>query len=147
MDEENLKKAAKDEKDSTLVEHKLTTDGTREFGYGFGNYKGNTQTDTTKRSGAFSIVWSPDSRYFATYKYDMSMVKEMWVINSLSNPRPTLETYKYQMPGEPGPKEYLYIFDLKENTNKTVKLVAFKDQQSEFFTKPYTRDNMYRKYH
>ena len=147
MDEENLKKAAKDEKDTTLVEHKLTTDGTREFGYGFGNYKGNTQTDTTKRSGAFSIVWSPDSRYFATYKYDMSMVKEMWVINSLSNPRPTLETYKYQLPGEPGPKEYLYIFDLKENTNKTVKLVAFKDQQSEFFTKPYTRDNMYKKYH
>ncbi len=33
MDRENLKKAAKDEKDSTLVERALTTDGTAEFSW------------------------------------------------------------------------------------------------------------------
>jgi hypothetical protein len=31
---------------------------------------------------------------------DSRKVKELWVINSLANPRPTLETYKYEMPGE-----------------------------------------------
>ena len=33
MDRENLAKAAEDEKDSTLVEHRITTDGIRNYGY------------------------------------------------------------------------------------------------------------------
>ena len=33
-------------------------------------------------------------------KRDVRNVKELFVINSLSNPRPTLEKYKYAMPGE-----------------------------------------------
>ena len=40
MDSTSLRKAAKDEKDSTIVEHRLTTDGIRQFGYGYGNYSG-----------------------------------------------------------------------------------------------------------
>ena len=99
MDAENMKKAAKDEKDSTIVEHRLTSDGIIDYGYGYGNYTGNTDRDTTKRRAASMLVWSPDSKHFATYKYDMRELKELWVINSLSNPRPTLETFKYQMPG------------------------------------------------
>ena len=70
-------------------------------------------------------------------KYDMSPVKEFWVINSLSNPRPTLETYKYQMPGEPGPKEYLYVFETEGMTGSQVKINAFKDQSTDFETMPY----------
>ena len=145
MDRENLRKAAKDEKDSTIVEHRLTYDGTCEFGYGSDNYKGNTETDTTKRLRA-QILWSPDSKHFATMKYDMSAVKEFWVINSLSNPRPTLETYKYQMPGEPGPKEYLYVFNMDDKSSRTYRINAFKDQS---FSAEYSRaerKNTYDKY-
>ena len=40
MDKENMKKAAKDEKDSTLVEHQLTFDGIRDYGYGYGKSYG-----------------------------------------------------------------------------------------------------------
>ena len=37
MDMENLEKARKNEDDSTIVEHQLTKDGTKEFGFGSGN--------------------------------------------------------------------------------------------------------------
>ena len=118
MDAENLAKAAKDPKDSTIVEHRITTDGTREFFWGADSYMGWTEQDTSARLCPYYLVWSPDSRHFSAMKYDMSPVKEFWVINSLSQPRPTLETYKYQMPGEPGPKEYMYVFTTDDMTSK-----------------------------
>ena len=129
MDTLNLRKAAKDPKDSTIVEHRITTDGFREFCYGIDNYMGNTETDTTKRIYPSEAVWSPDSKHLAVMRWDMRPLKELWVINSLSNPRPTLETYKYQMPGEPGPKGQLYIFDAGTWNSHTVKINAFKDQE------------------
>ena len=110
MDSTSLRKAAKDDKDSTLVERALTTDGTKDFSWDGENYKGDNETDTTARKFP-ELFWAPDGKHFAIIKWDMSPVKEFWVINSLSSPRPTLETYHYQMPGEPGPKGQLWIFD------------------------------------
>ena len=147
MDAENMARAAKDEKDSTIVEHRITTDGTREFGWGADSYMGWTETDTTKRIMPWNLVWSPDSRHFATVKCDMRDIKELWVINSLGNPRPTLETYKYQMPGEPGPKELLYVFSTEDMSGKYIKTVAFKDQSTGFETAPKTTKDRYRDYY
>ncbi|MFA5325365.1 MAG: DPP IV N-terminal domain-containing protein [Bacteroidales bacterium] len=146
MDIADVKKAMEDEKDSTIVENKLTSDGTKEFNYGGDNYRGTTNTDTTKRIGV-SAIWSPDSKHFAIPKYDMSKVKELWVINVLSNPRPTLESYKYQMPGEPGPKEYLYIFNMEDKSSKQIKINAFKDQTFSIATLPFKNKNKYDKYY
>jgi dipeptidyl aminopeptidase/acylaminoacyl peptidase len=130
MDSTNLRKAAKDPKDSTIVEFQLTKDGIKQFGFGYGNYSGDTETDTTKRSNPGELVWSPDSKHFATSKWDTRKLDDLWVINSVSSKRPKLETYKYQMPGEPGPKGYLYIFTLNGTnaTSRQVKVDAFKDQ-------------------
>ncbi len=128
MDTLNLRKAAEDPKDSTLVEHRITSDGYKDFCYGINNYSGNTETDTTKRVFPSELVWSPDSRHIAVMRWDMSPLKDFWVINSLTQPRPTLETYKYQMPGEPGPKGHLYVFSTSDWTSKQVKINAFKDQ-------------------
>lgn len=132
MDSTSLRKAAKDEKDSTIVEHRLTTDGIRQFGYGYGNYTGDTEADSTKRHYPGELVWSPDSKRFATMKWDTRPLSELWVINSISGKRPELETYKYQMPGEPGAKGYLYIFTMSGDhasaTAKEIKSQAFKDQ-------------------
>ena len=145
MDSTNLRKAAKDPKDSTLVEFKLTTDGIKQFGFGYGNYSGDTETDTTRRSNPGELAWSPDSKRFAVTKWDTRKLEDLWVINSVSGKRPKLETYKYQMPGEPGPKGYLYVFTIDgsalrqaqgpENgaqgpvaTSKQIKVDAFKDQ-------------------
>lgn len=128
MDTLNLRKAAEDPKDSTLVEHRITSDGYKDFCYGINNYSGNTETDTTKRVFPSELVWSPDSRHIAVMRWNMAPLKDFWVINSLTQPRPTLETYKYQMPGEPGPKGHLYVFSTSDWTSRQVKINAFKDQ-------------------
>ncbi len=138
MDTLNMRKAAKDPKDSTLVEHPITSDGFKDFSYASGNYAGNTEADTTKRVFPFDLAWSPDSKHFAVMRWDMRPVKDFWVINSLSSPRPTLETYKYQMPGEPGPLGHLYIFDANDWSSHQVKINAFKDQDLSLQTAPGT---------
>ena len=129
MDKENLKKAAKDAKDTTLVEHALTTDGTRDHSWLSDNYNGDTEADTTARRYA-RLSWAPDGKHFALIRWDMSKVKELWVINSIAKPRPELETYHYQMPGEPGPSGELCILDLQGNVKK-VAWNAFKDQDGD----------------
>ena len=83
MDKENLAKAAKDDKDSTLVERALTKDGTAQFSWDGDNYTGDMEKDSTARRFA-SISWAPDGRHFATLRWDMGGVKEFWVINSLA---------------------------------------------------------------
>ena len=129
MDTLNMRKAAEDPKDSTLVEHRITNDGFKDYCYGINNYTGNTETDTTARIFPTELAWAPDSKHFALMRWDMRPLKDFWVINSLSKPRPTLETYKYQMPGEPGPVGQLYVFNAEDWTSHTVKCHAFKDQE------------------
>ena len=141
MDSTSLRKAAKDEKDSTLVEIALTKDGTADFSWNGNNYTGDTQTDSTKRTAA-SISWSPDGKKFAVFRWDMSKIKPLWVINSVTEPRPTLETYKYQMPGEPGPTPYLYVMDTEGN-KQAVKVIAFKDQECGVLDAPRTQKDAY----
>lgn len=130
MSYEDYLKAKKNEKDSTIVETQITTDGVKDFGYG--QQRNTLNTDTLmdgKRKGVYGIQWSPDSRHFAVIVTDNRAVKELWVINSSANPRPTLETYKYQMPGEKeAPIEHLYLFDVSNNSRKEIKTSLYKDQ-------------------
>lgn len=125
----DYRKAQKDEKDSTIVEIQLTTDGTPDFGYGIPYSMLNTDTLCNgKRRKAYGC-WSPDSRHFVTIVSDDRAVKPLWVINSLASPRPTLETYKYQMPGEmEAPEEHLYLFDLSNNSRREIRVSAWKNQ-------------------
>lgn len=56
-------------------------------------------------------------------------MKNLWVINSVANPRPTLETYKYWMPGEKeSPIDHMYLFDVANKSAKELNVSAFKDQ-------------------
>ncbi|MBR3912597.1 MAG: DPP IV N-terminal domain-containing protein, partial [Alistipes sp.] len=96
MSREDYEKLKKDDKDSTITEIQITTDGVKDFGYGQPHYLLNTDTLLNgKRRPAYG-VWSPDSRYFATIVSDERHLKDLWVINPIAEPRPTLETYKYQ---------------------------------------------------
>lgn len=129
MSREDYEKLKKDENDSTVIDIALTTDGVPDFGYGQPYSTLNTDTLCNgKRKGVYG-VWSPDSRYFVTNISDDREVKPLWVINSVAEPRPTLETYKYQMPGEKeAPIEHLYIFDMTDNSRKEIKTDRFKNQ-------------------
>ncbi len=146
MDMDNLKKAMEDENDSTIVETQLTTDGTNDSPYG-GRYADPyaTEKDLNKRAGCYA-AWSADSRHFALVRSDRSMVKDLWVIDVLANPRPKLEAYKYQMPGEPSPKQYLYIFDWEAKSSKVIKTDAFKDQSLSIKFAPQKNSDVYNEY-
>ncbi len=144
MDMENFEKAKENDADTTIVEHQLTTEGTAEFAYGSGNsdlYA--TEKEKNKRGPAY-ILWSPDSRKFVLVRSNTSKVKDLWVINSLAQPRPKLEKYKYHMPGEAeAPSRHLYLFDMESKSCKEISTAAFKDQELKIQSMPATKKDAY----
>jgi dipeptidyl aminopeptidase/acylaminoacyl peptidase len=137
MSRADFEKAKKDEKDSTIVEIQLTHDGQPDFGYGIPWTMLNTDTLCNGSRRSVYGLWSPDSKHFALTVSDNRRVKPLWVINAMAQPRPTLETYKYHMAGEPdAPQEHLYVFDLTDNSRREVKVSAFKDQTLDLQSKP-----------
>ncbi len=154
MDKASYEKALINENDSTIVEKQLTKDGIENFGYfNDNNLSGTGQTDEEKekdkkkRKGAY-VMWSPNSKYFVVKKVDNTKVKDLWVINNVSGPRPTLETYKYWMPGEKeAPVDHLYVFDMTTATGKELNVSKFKDQGVAVWSDPgkvNTRDDDFR---
>ena len=86
-----------------------------------------------------AIVWSPDSKKFTLLRRDERKVKDLWVINTLANPRPTLETYRYAMPGEENvDQEEMFVFDVAAKKQLTIKTDRFKDQNLSIATAPTT---------
>lgn len=138
MSREDYEKLKKNEKDSTVTDIPLTTNGVKDFGYG--QPRGYLNTDTLadgKRKKVYAY-FSPDSRHLVANVTDKRAVKELWVINSIASPRPTLETYKYQMPGESeAPVEHLYLFDLSDNSRKEINTSRFKDQTLSIGYRPF----------
>lgn len=139
MDRANYEKALKNEDDSTIVETAITTDGVEYYSYhndGQGESNVEKEKNKNKRKSAF-ILWSPDSKYFVLNRTDSRKVKDLWVINSIADPRPTLETYKYWMPGEKeAPVEHLLLFDAISKTSKEITAGAFKDQDINVWSDP-----------
>lgn len=130
MSYEDYEKLRKDENDSTVTEIQLTFDGVKDFGWGMPGNMLNTDTLLNgKRRGMYGGLFSPDSRYFVALLEDERAVKDLWVIDVMANPRPTLETYKYQMPGEKeAPVIHMYLFDLQTGERKEIDTWRFKDQ-------------------
>ncbi|WP_293303755.1 S9 family peptidase [Pedobacter sp. UBA5917] len=150
MDKDNYKKAVKNEDDSTIVEHQLTKDGVKFYSYGSdGDGENNVENEKNnkKRRGAY-VLWSPNSKYFVLDRTDSRKVKDLWVINSVTPGRPTLETYKYQMPGEAeAPQDEVLLFDFAAKSYKKLSVAAFKDQSVSVWSKPSLnkdRDNEFR---
>lgn len=140
MDRSNYLKAVKNEKDSTIVEHQITKDGVQYYAWGGDEYSTTTgeekdKDNETKRKRVW-ISWSPDGRYFTLSRKDNRALKPLWVINNVGSSRPTLETYKYQMPGEVDSTETeLYIFDAGAKTPRRINVSAFKNQTLSTWTK------------
>jgi dipeptidyl aminopeptidase/acylaminoacyl peptidase len=150
MDKANYLKAVKNEEDSTIVEHQLTKDGVKFYAYGSdgdGENNEENEKNNKKRRSAY-VLWSPNSRYFVLNREDSRKVKDLWVINNVSAGRPTLETYKYQMPGEKeAPIDEILLFDFPAKTSKKLDIAAFKDQSVSLWQAPSLnkdRDNEFR---
>ena len=133
MSREDLDKLRYWDKDSTVTEHQLTFNGRPNWCYAYHSL--DEKLDTAKRYRVYAL-WSPDSRHFVmTHRAD-SILSKMWVINSLSTPRPKLETYYYQMPGEETPKTTVELFDFENKTSKAINVEQFKQQRIGLFSKP-----------
>ena len=158
MDAESYAKALKNPNDTTIIEVQLTTDGEDTYGFssrsgGRGNQDDQQQQQQqddeqqqeqredvdakNARVAAVATVWSRDSSKFALVRRDVRLVKDLWVINPLANPRPTLETYRYAMPGEENtPQSEIFVFDVKSRTRVKIKADRFQDQTVNIATKP-----------
>ena len=137
MDKANYEKALVNEDDSSIVETAITKDGIQNFGWhGEG---GETNVDAEKNKNKRKPVggyWSENSKQFAIVKVDNRKVKDLWVINSIADPRPTLETYKYWMPGEKeAPVDHLMLVDMVNYTHKEINISLYKDQDIAMWNK------------
>ena len=140
MDAENYKLALAAFGDPAIQEVQLTTDGLEHYSFARRlseqaktslkkDQKGDTKHKDGPRVPATVLHWAKDSTKFSTVRQDLRKVGDLWVINSLANPRPKLETYRYAMPGEENVDQAeLLIFDRESRKRLTVKTEAFKDQ-------------------
>lgn len=144
MNLENYKKAQINDKDSTIVEHAITTDGVDNYSYHSGGF-GETNVDEEKKKNdrkSVQVLWSADSKNFVLSRTDQRKVKDLWVINHIAEPRPTLETFKYWMPGEKEtPIDEVLLFDAATKNSRKLPLSLFKDQTVALFRKPSLNKN------
>ena len=131
MDTANMRKAALNDQDSTIVEEQLTKDGIQYYGFGEGFGESNVeQLANAKKRKSASVLWSPNSQHFVVMRTDSRKVKDLWVLNSIAEPRPTLETYKYHMPGEKeAPVREMYLFAVTDKKMQRIGVELFKDQE------------------
>ena len=141
MDADNYAKALKKDDDASIVETQITTDGEEHFSYARRLREEEKRAyqfsdkNKTPRVPAITVFWSKDSKKFSVLRNDQRKVADLWVINSLSNPRPTLETYRYGMPGEVNqPQAELEVFDIASKARVKIKEDRFPDQQVSLYT-------------
>ena len=131
MDKANFLKAVKDLKDTTLVETAITKDGLADYEYGWGD-RGDDNVEVEKKKNdrkRAPVLWSADSKQFILTRTDQRKVKDLWVIHNTRDPRPTLETYKYAMPGEKEqPQSDLVHYSFDTRTLSNLPIDTFKDQ-------------------
>ena len=131
MDTANMRKVALNDQDSTIVEEQLTKDGIQYYGFGEGFGESNVeQLANAKKRKSVPVLWSPNSQHFVVMRTDSRKVKDLWVLNSIAEPRPTLETYKYHMPGEKeAPIREMYLFAVADKKMQRIGVELFKDQE------------------
>ena len=113
-------------KDKDSVEFQLTTDGERY--YSFAGYLNSEDTTRNKRVRA-NVTWFKNSKKLFVVRRDERKVKDLFLVNVLAQPRPTLESYRYSMPGEEFvPQQELIIFDVASKKRINADLKKWKDQ-------------------
>jgi dipeptidyl-peptidase-4 len=147
MDAANFAKARKTPGDASIVETQITTDGEEHFAYkrrlqdedrrALRKDSKDDKHTMGRREPSLQIFWSRDSKRFALVRRDERKVNDLFVINALSTPRPTLESYRYAMPGEPNvPLPQVEIFDVATKHRVLVKGDRFKDQALQIASAP-----------
>jgi hypothetical protein len=119
----------------------ITIDGELYYGYGrvsdaFFQKNKNRDFGSPQES---NTIWSSDSRQTYFFRSDYRKVKDLWVINSLSRPRPELISYKSRLPGEPLPHFNHAIYNL--DLNQIVEIEEEKWNPDLFREQVWSRDS------
>lgn len=77
-----------------------TGTGTGGTGTGSTGTSGTTPTPQAERKTRPNVTWSADSKFFYISRNDSRGLKELWLVDSIAQPRPALQKYPYPMPGE-----------------------------------------------
>jgi dipeptidyl aminopeptidase/acylaminoacyl peptidase len=157
MDAESYALAEKKADDPKIVEVQLTKDGEEHYSFGRAGGPGGGEqqqqqqqqedqgaggtaeqaVDKNARGPAIAATWSKDSKKFSVIRRDQRKVADLWVIDSLAQPRPRLETYRYAMPGEANISiPELLVFNVATKAMVKVKADKFKDQSISVATAP-----------
>ena len=111
----------------------ISFDGEKDYSFGGGGF---FATDFTNEGAAVtpnkvrpSATWSEDSKRFFVSRFDSRLVKELFLVNNLNDPRPALVRYRYAMPGEEHvPQQELWVFSRTTHQFKKLKVDRYKDQ-------------------
>lgn len=101
------------------TEIRLTKDGERYYSYAIDD-----EAEGNGKPVSANALWSNDSRHIYLIRGDTRKVKDMYIVNALDK-RPSLQTYRYEMPGDKEVCQYeLWIVDIE--TGKVLKAKADK---------------------
>lgn len=136
--------AVVDKKEQPPVQ--LSKDGVKDYSFGSRSGEAELQqlmqqdgTTTTQGGGANANeqrvraggTWSKDSKRFYTSRTDQRKVKDLFLVNSLTLPRPSLLTYKYAMPGEAEvAQQESWVFEPDTKTISKMEIGKWKDQRA-----------------
>ena len=121
---DNLYFVGNQKKGQDTIPVQLTTDGEP-------NYTFNREDEGMMegRFGAESAHWIPGSHRFYAVREDNRKVRDLWLINSLSTPYPTLKTYKAELAGDKYVTQYeLLIGDVDTHEVKKIDINRWPDQ-------------------
>ena len=112
-------------KDSTIVQ--LTTDGERYFSYTKDEDEDEIAADTFPTAPI--AVWMKDSKKVYALRCDTRHVDKLFLVDVMTDPRPTLKTYKYAMAGDQKLEKYeLTVIDVETKEVKTIDIDGWQDQ-------------------
>jgi len=131
-DTDELSEADEAEESVEVDETALTTDGEAHYSYAVRD-RGDTDPEREKnkdRRKPADVTWSNDSKRIAIVRNDRRESGDLWVIHSVGNERPELETYKYDLPGEENvAQSEILLYDFSAQNMRQVNADRFKDER------------------
>ncbi|MCR9013140.1 S9 family peptidase [Gabonibacter chumensis] len=119
----NLYVVGNAEKGKDTTEVQLTKDGERYY-----TFNREDEGEIDDRFGC-SAKWFKQGHKFYAIREDSRLVKELWLVDALAEPRPKLKTYKAELAGDEHVIQYeLLIGDADKGEVKKIDISRWKDQ-------------------
>jgi|TARA_B100001964_G_scaffold227270_1_gene276999 dipeptidyl aminopeptidase/acylaminoacyl peptidase len=129
---DEISEADEAEQSVEVDETALTTDGEVHYSYAV-RERGDTDPEREKnkdRRKPADVTWSNDSKRIAIVRNDRRESGDLWVVHSVGNERPELETYKYDLPGEEHvAQSEILLYDFSTSNMVEVHADRFKDER------------------